>query len=77
MIELTLYVREECGLCDEMRAGIDEEGGGAVRLRIVDVDGSPARRRRFGDRVPVLVHEGEVVCFGRLDRSRLRALLSD
>lgn len=76
MISLELYTREECRLCELMRKEIESLAGDQVELTETDIDGDPALRAAYWDRVPVLVHEGEVLCFGRLDRERLQAVLS-
>jgi glutaredoxin len=57
--KLTLYSREGCGLCDEMKEII-----GAVALKIpiemeeIDVDRSTELREKFDNEVPVLFIDG-------------------
>jgi hypothetical protein len=41
----------------------------------VDVDEDPALRRRFGERVPVLVADGRVLCEAHFDEAAVRAYL--
>lgn len=75
--KLTLYSRRYCHLCDEMIAGLHGlQAGFCFRLDVVDVDSDPALERRFGERVPVLVHDGEELCHYRLDAAIVTALLS-
>jgi glutaredoxin len=53
--KLTLYSRQDCCLCDEMKAIIREVSLTIpLELEVVDVDGSAALREKFGAEVPVL-----------------------
>lgn len=77
MLELVLYGRPACHLCDEMA---DELAvflaGRCYRLRVEDVDSRADWRARYGTRVPVLaLADGTELCEYRLDTARLRALL--
>jgi hypothetical protein len=38
-----------------------------VAIDVIDVDGEPAARVRYGHKIPVLLLAGELVCHGRLD----------
>ena len=40
-----------------------------------DVDGDPVLQRRWGLKVPVLLLDGALVCWGRLDSAELLRLL--
>ena len=66
-IELTVYSRSYCHLCDDMIAGLQ-----ALRARfrfeldIVDIDRDDALVRRYGEDVPVLVHGDRELCRHRL-----------
>ena len=57
--KLTLYSRQDCCLCDEMKAIIR---GVALtiplELEVIDVDDSAALREKFGAEVPVLFVDG-------------------
>lgn len=77
MIQLTLYSRAGCHLCDEMRAVV-EAVGREVRfeLTVVDVDGDPTLLRAYGDEVPVLAVNGERAFTVRVDAPALRARLA-
>jgi Glutaredoxin-like domain (DUF836) len=44
-------------------------GADAARIIIIDVDAHEDLRRRFSYKIPVLLHDGAVVCHGRFDRS--------
>lgn len=74
---LTLVYREECGLCDEMLAELQELGRRLTlpALELRDADADPELQRRYGLHVPVLLLDGTVVCRGRLDAEELARLL--
>jgi hypothetical protein len=36
-------------------------------IDVLDVDGDPAAKVRYGHKIPVLLYGGELVCHGRLD----------
>lgn len=74
MIDLTLYGRRGCHLCDEMVAELVRlQGELPFRLVQVDVDDDPALATRYGRLVPVLERDGVEVCHYFLDEARLRA----
>jgi hypothetical protein len=57
--KLTLYSRQDCCLCDEMKAIIDEVALTIpLELEVIDVDVSAALREKFNDEVPVLFVDG-------------------
>ena len=71
-LELVLYTRPGCHLCDEMKAVI----AGALRgvehtLAEVDVDGDPELARRHGLSIPVLAIDGRIAFKGRLTAAEL------
>ncbi len=75
---LVIYIHDYCSLCDTMLGQLQPlVDGGRVVLRIVDLDQHPELQAAHSERVPVLTHEdGELVCFGQLDRMALaRALM--
>ncbi len=67
-VELVLYSREACGLCDEMLAQLEpllSQHGASVR--VVNIARDSELMRRFGVRIPVLFCQGEILCEGHLD----------
>ena len=71
-VELVLYTRPGCHLCDEMKAVI----ASALRdvdhtLAEVDVDGDPELARRHGLSIPVLAIDGRIAFKGRLTAAEL------
>ncbi len=75
--DLLLLVRSECGLCEEMSAGLAALGRRAVLppIAIADVDSDAQWQRRYGLTVPVLLLDGTPVCRTRLDEAALLAAL--
>lgn len=80
MTDLILYTRRGCGLCDRLRALIEQilEDEDRTDLRIVDrdIESDPDLRDRFGERIPVVTHGGQVLLEGRPDAPRIREALS-
>lgn len=75
-IELTVYSRTYCHLCDDMICALTALGPQlGFSLRVVDVDQDPSLERRYGERVPVLAAGGSEICHYHLDRPALDAYL--
>jgi glutaredoxin-like protein DUF836 len=74
---LTLVHRQDCELCDEMLAALEQLGREhpLPPLQVLDVDADPDLRRRHGFDVPVLLLDGSVVCRHRLDVPELLRLV--
>ena len=73
---LTLLTRTYCHLCHDMEEALRPllaEFG--VRLELLDVDADPGLEARYGERVPVLLHDGDELCHYFLDVDRVRAYL--
>lgn len=75
---LVLYVRDGCHLCAE-GLGVLRPLCAAhhVELSVVDVDAEPALMRQYGERVPVLCHEGCELAWGRLEADRVAPLFGE
>jgi hypothetical protein len=59
LLDLELFSRPGCHLCDAMKQAIREAARGLeIRLRETDVTGSADLERRFGNDVPVLFVNG-------------------
>ena len=75
-LDVVLYVREGCHLCDDFLVDLSLDLGPAYRdLSVVDVDHDPELAARYGLRVPVLEVTGQVACEGRYDAARVRRAL--
>ena len=56
MIELTLYGRTYCHLCEDMKNALEPlRRGFSFVLHEVDIDSDPALEARFDELVPVLM----------------------
>ena len=75
MIELTVYSRAGCHLCEFMLEELERLYGARVSVTVLDVDCRDDWRQLHGLKVPVLCHGDQEVCFCRLDRSELRRLI--
>ncbi len=72
-LELVLYTRAGCHLCDEMLLEIERARlGGRCVLRQVDVDADPELAARYGRSIPVLALAGRPAFKGRLTAADLR-----
>lgn len=72
-----MLTRTYCHLCHDMEEALRPllaEFG--VRLELLDVDADPGLEARYGERVPVLLHDGDELCHYFLDVARVRACLS-
>jgi hypothetical protein len=76
-LELTLYSRARCHLCEEMHASLQMmQRRHSFTIAVVDVDGDPALAARFDTEVPVLAHGTHELCRHRIDVPRVDAYLS-
>jgi hypothetical protein len=68
-----LYSRRDCRLCEEMLAALQAQMGTDFSVEIVDVDGDPALKARYGEHVPVLMDRDTELCRYRYDAAKLAA----
>jgi uncharacterized membrane protein len=55
MIEVTLYSREECHLCEQARMDLEDlKKKFTLKLTVVDVDQDPKLKKEYGLQVPVI-----------------------
>ena len=76
-MQLTLYGRKDCCLCDEMAgvvAVVAAERG--LEIAKVDVDSDPALARAYGDEIPVLCLGDRRIVSGRVSVRALRAMVA-
>lgn len=76
MKRVELMVREGCGSCDRVAAQIRPlvtECG--AELSLIDVDANPDNAAEYGDRVPVVVIDGEEFACWEVDSDDLVAEL--
>lgn len=77
MLELQLYGRRYCHLCDEMAAALAAlpTAGREFSVRFVDIDDDPVLEERYGADIPVLAHGDSELCRHRLDAAAVREYL--
>lgn len=57
--KLTLYSRQDCCLCDDMKAAIRQVAATTpLELEEIDIDADETLRTRYNDQVPVLFIDG-------------------
>lgn len=76
MLELLVYSRRGCHLCELMLEELVPLCRGRAVLRVLDVDGDPAWQERYGNRVPVLCAGDRELSVARLDRDAVLAALT-
>ena len=65
MLEVTLYTRPGCGLCDEMKQALLHRG---YQIREVNIDDDSELKKRYRVDIPVAVlADGTVLAKHRLD----------
>ena len=68
MMEVVLYTRQGCHLCDEAKEEIERlKSAAEFRLVILDVDLDPELQARFNDQVPVVFINGRKAFKYRVD----------
>jgi hypothetical protein len=74
-LQLTLYHRHACHLCEQMLAELQTLYGDRVQLTLVDIDTDAVLQQRYATLIPVLMGGDTLLGVGRLDRSRLEDYL--
>lgn len=76
-IEVTLYTRRGCGLCDEAADALRRLSR-ELRFTVTehDVDADAELRDRYGDAVPVVATAGREIARAPIDPGALRAALT-
>jgi thioredoxin reductase (NADPH) len=76
-VRLKLYGRTNCHLCEDMQRELQRLSPElSLALEVIDVDRSEALEARYGELVPVLVHDDTEICHYFLDHAALAALLA-
>lgn len=71
-----LYGRPYCHLCHEMEQALERlQNELSFSFEAIDLDECPELDTRFGELIPVLELNGQVVCHYHLDEQALRAYL--
>lgn len=75
MLDLVVYSRRGCHLCELMIEELVPLCRDRATLRVLDVDSREDWRLAYGNRVPVLCAGGQELAEARLDRDALVALI--
>ena len=76
MRTITLYGRPDCHLCDEARAALERvRATHPFRLVDVDIEADDELFKRYLERIPVVVLDGEELFEFFVDEQRLRGKL--
>jgi len=71
-MNVILYTRKGCHLCDDARKTLAEHG---LEATLVDIDSDPKLREQFDMCVPVVEIDGKVRFCGRVEPVLLKRLL--
>jgi len=74
---LVLYSRAACHLCNRMLEALRSQLGADVPVTIVDVEGDPALKARYGEHVPVLLAGDTELCRHAYDPARVAAYVAE
>ena len=78
-MQLTIYSRPGCHLCDEMKAVVERvvrSAAGPLTIEAIDISTDPALEGRYGAEIPVLLIDGRKVAKYRIGEEALRRILS-
>lgn len=77
MADLTFYTKRACGLCDRLKELMRDplEDRPDLRVAEVDIERDPGLLEQFRFRVPVVMHEGDVLFEGRPEATEVRERL--
>lgn len=73
-IEVILYSRPRCPLCEQAKAAMDAEG---IRFREIDISADRHLEQEYGTRVPVVEINGRFVFDGGMDPQSLAELIAE
>ena len=73
-MQVTLYTRRNCPLCDKAKRAI-QSSGTAFELAEIDIDADPDLQRRFTDDVPVIFVNGREAFRHRVDADDFAAYI--
>ena len=85
MISLTLIGKPGCHLCDDARVAVDEVlveflaqfGAAEVSIEEINILEDAALAAKYSDEIPVLLIDGKVHNYWRIDKERLMKALEE
>jgi glutaredoxin len=76
MPTLTLYTKPDCTLCDEARAALERvRTRMPFELEVRDISADPDLAERYGERIPVVLVDGEEAAEFVVDERELESRL--
>jgi glutaredoxin len=77
VIAVTIYSRQGCHLCDQMKAVVERVGRSvAIAVEEIDISTDPALEARYGTDIPVLLVGGKKAAKYRVGEEELKRILS-
>ncbi len=77
MATVTVVSRQGCHLCEVAEADVERICADlGVPWEVTDVDADPELRAEYGERVPVILVDGEEHGYWQVEEERLRAALT-
>ncbi len=76
MLELVLYSRRGCHLCDDLLLELEPLCRGKASILVRDIDTNPDWAEEYSEAIPVLCCNDQEICRYHLDREALMKLLS-
>jgi glutaredoxin len=79
VIQVTIYSRPGCHLCEEMKATVERVVGlsqAAVRIDEIDISTDADLEARYGAEIPVLIVNGKKAAKYRVTEWELRRILN-
>ena len=77
---ITLYSKPGCHLCEDARKVVDEVVGrlqASVDIEEIDILGDSALQNRYGEEIPVVLIDGRMHTYWRVDAVRLENALKE
>ena len=76
MIDVTLYSRPGCHLCDDMKAVVERVSQSVpLALTVIDISSDPQLEVLYGEEIPVLLVDGRKAAKYRVTEAELTRLL--
>lgn len=77
-LEVTLYRKEACGLCNEAEAMLARIANRVpLRIRLVDIDSDPSLQERYFLEIPVVACGGNEIARAPISERSLEAALRE
>ena len=76
MLELVVYSRRGCHLCDDLLLELEPLCRGRANVSVRDVDTNPEWAELYGEAVPVLCVDNQEICRYHLDREAVLKLFA-